>query len=71
MTIQQRCRKLIGEMPVLGVPENHFQLWIEYNVRYEGLPRTTADVLLQLKKTIRFANYESIRRASRKVIHGF
>ena len=69
MTIEDRCRRLLAARPDLRAPERHFELWLEYDVTHHRLPRELADLVLERQRNLGLANYESVRRASRKVIH--
>lgn len=69
MDITPACRQPIAPDPRLRVAENHYAPWVEFNVRFRGLPRDLGDRLLELQGTVQLANYESVRRASRKVLN--
>ena len=69
MTIEDRCRRLLAARPDLRAPERHFELWLGYDVTHHRLPRDLADLVFERQQELGLANHESVRRASRKVIH--
>ncbi|MEM7247041.1 MAG: hypothetical protein AAF533_16970 [Acidobacteriota bacterium] len=67
LSVEEKCAALFREHPECAAPEEHFALWVRFNVRYAGLDPRVGDMLLAFKSDL--YNYETVRRASRKVIN--